>query len=238
MPKRGEHRPRFQGAHAACHSYVPELSGTGSLPPDNDIVSSPAVTLSLHTIGGFVAMCGQLPLGPDVPALMFGTQHRTHAVAMNGLNAYFGDEVHCVAAQPSATFLRIAIEDWDQEVAFETAVLGKLRRGYRVVRLRSLPLATRIDLCYLLVRISFSSETNNWITAVESRRRNEELIEEATELRRRASRREQEMADLLQRAGLQQGESYEFRPERRVRVEPILQQEDHVQNDRQRTESA
>ena len=51
-----------------------------------------------------------------------------------------------------------------RDAAFETAVLGRLRRGYRVFHLRAL-LGTRIELCYLFVRISFGSETNWWPSA-------------------------------------------------------------------------
>jgi hypothetical protein len=74
----------------------------------------------------------------------------------NGMNAVFDEEVHCLATEPFATFVRVAVLDQDREVAYATAVLGRLRKGYRVLLLRS-PLGTRIELCYLFVRITFGS---------------------------------------------------------------------------------
>ena len=63
-----------------------------------------------------------------------------------------------------------SIRGGEQEVAYETAVLGRLRGGYRVFRLRSMN-GTRIELCYLLARISFGSEVNEWATPRELRAR-------------------------------------------------------------------
>ena len=45
--------------------------------------------------------------------------------------------MHCLASEPEQTFLRVAVLDHTEdekgtEVAFETAVLGRLRPGYRV----------------------------------------------------------------------------------------------------------
>ena len=83
-------------------------------------------------------------------------------VSKNGLNATFAPStVHCLAAEPDATFLRVVILDNGQEVAYETAVLGRLRGGYRVFQLRG-ELGTRIQCCYLLVKISFGIEPNQW----------------------------------------------------------------------------
>ena len=72
--------------------------------------------------------------------------------------------VHCAAAEPLATFLRVMVVEDGQELAYTTAVLGRLRRGYRVFQLRSM-LGTRIELAYILVRITFDSEPNLWISA-------------------------------------------------------------------------
>ena len=47
------------------------------------------------------------------------------------------DQVHCVASEPSYTVLRISVWERGQEVAFETCVLGALRRGYRCLEMRS-----------------------------------------------------------------------------------------------------
>ena len=87
-----------------------------------------------------------------------------------GMSASFGDKtIHFLAAEPHATFLRVRLMDGEQHVAFETVVLGRLRFGYRVFQLRNL-LGTRIELCYLFVRISFHyKEPNVYL----SRRRQE-----------------------------------------------------------------
>ena len=82
----------------------------------------------------------------------------------NGANASFGETMHCVAAEPYATFLHISVTDNGEEVAYESAVLGRLLNGYRVMQLRS-ALGTRIELCYLFVHITnVGSETNLWST--------------------------------------------------------------------------
>ena len=79
------------------------------------------------------------------------------------MNVTFGQKVYCVAAEPDATLLRIGVTDGRREVAYETAVMSRLRGGYRVVQLRG-PLGTRIELAYLLLHISFGVESNVWPT--------------------------------------------------------------------------
>jgi hypothetical protein len=59
------------------------------------------------------------------------------------MNASFQQMVHCVAAEPYATFLRVGVTSEGHEIANETIVLSRLCRGYRVLQLRSL-LGTRI----------------------------------------------------------------------------------------------
>eukprot|EP00966_Prymnesium_polylepis_P264153 6102543-Prymnesium_polylepis.1 len=61
---------------------------------------------------------------------------RLKAKGDDGINAPFGAKVHCVAAEPHATFIRIGVDNGDQEVAYEIAVLGRLRGGYRVLQMR------------------------------------------------------------------------------------------------------
>jgi len=158
LPKRGEVRPRYYGSRGGCHKYHKELSGVPAL-PDNSEQSCPAVKVSLHPIGGFCALSEKLPLAQ----IDLKTELTTPAVKYNGLNAPFGQTIHCVAAEPAATFLRVGILDGSQEVAYETAVLGRLRVGYRVFQMRSM-LGTRIELCYLFVKISTGSEPNQWGT--------------------------------------------------------------------------
>jgi len=159
LPKRGEHRPSFEGSCSACHRYAPELSGTPA-PPDGLNVSLPSVMLSLHPIGGFCAVSQKLPI-PQVNE----TTHHIASVEANGMNATVGETVHCVAAEPHATFLCLRITDGNgrQEVAYESAVLGRLRRGYRIFRLRS-TLGTRIELACFLVRIKFGTAPHMWTT--------------------------------------------------------------------------
>ena len=77
----------------------------------------------------------------------------------NGMNAEIGKVVYCMAAEPHATFLRVAVVDERQgEVAYETCILGRLRGGYRTLKLRSM-LGTRIELAYVFVNISFGVES-------------------------------------------------------------------------------
>ena len=53
--------------------------------------------------------------------------------------------------------LRVSVCERGQEVAFETCVLGALRRGYRCLEMRS-RLGTKIELCSLLVHVDFASD--------------------------------------------------------------------------------
>ena len=79
------------------------------------------------------------------------------------MNAPLGETIHCVAAEPYASFLHVSVADGGCDVAYEVAVLGRLRRGYRILQLRSV-LGTRIELSYVLVRIQFGNELNVWPT--------------------------------------------------------------------------
>lgn len=107
---------------------------------------------------GFCAISSTLPAPRNTK-----TELSTAAVIANGLNPSFQQTFHCIAAEPDATFLRISVTDGGQEVAYESVVLGRLRPGYRIFQMRG-SLGTRIELCYLLVRISFGSEPNKWFT--------------------------------------------------------------------------
>ena len=84
----------------------------------------------------------------------------------NGMNAIFEEPsatVHCLAAEPYASFVRVGVTDRRHEVAFEVVVLGRLRCGYRVLLLRGLS-GTRIELCYLFVHVSMGTEANLFIS--------------------------------------------------------------------------
>ena len=80
------------------------------------------------------------------------------------MNATFGELVHCVAAEPHGVLLRVGVYDGTQEVAYEIAVLGRLRGGFRVLQLRSM-LGTRIELCHLFVHVEHGTEANVRMTA-------------------------------------------------------------------------
>jgi len=182
LPKRSEQRPRFDGSRGECHKYHQELSGYAS-PPDNQNTSSPALSLSLHPIGGFCAVSKTLPLEQQIE-----TEITTASIKGNGMNAEFQETIHFVAAEPHATFIRVSLSDAGQEVAYETAVLGRFRRGYRTLQLRS-PLGTQIELCVLFVNITFSNVMNLWLTPRQLR------LQQANR-RSRGETRSEELAEL------------------------------------------
>jgi hypothetical protein len=156
LPTRREARPKLVGGpRTAAHSYVPQLNGERA-PPDGSVnPSSPSIQLSLHAIGGLCCVSSHSP-PPEGASNTFCTPP---AVA-NGLNATFGDQVHCFAAEPRETILKIAVMDGDVEVAYETVVLGILRPGYRCLQLRSTQFGTRIRLAALFLQIEMGQVPN------------------------------------------------------------------------------
>ena len=112
-------------------------------------------------------MSDELPLRVRLPTELVVRQLSSEA---NGLNAKFGATAHCVASEPDATFIRMSVTDDEQELAYEVAVLARLRTGYRVLPLRG-PLGTRIELCYIFVRIRLSGVPNVWNTPRQARAR-------------------------------------------------------------------
>lgn len=68
---------------------------------------------------------------------------------------------HLDATEPRETVLRVSVHDSEREmeVAYETAVLGVLRQGFRCFHLRSMK-GVRIELCTLLVHIEIGEESN------------------------------------------------------------------------------
>jgi len=190
LPKRGERRPRYDGSRVACHEYLPELSGANAPPCTSMDLSTPAISLSLHPIGGFCAVSDKLPLSLAVETDIVVTPDKVAPNAVRKLSCTLragkaetnavNQRVHCIAAEPHATIFRIGVIDGGREVAYETAVLGRLRCGYRVFQLRS-PLGTRIELCYLLVHVYFGIELNLWASPIHQekqlRRRNSVMIE-------------------------------------------------------------
>ena len=171
LPAPDEERPALARGHRrACHTCVPELSGeyTG---PSVSSVSSPSVSIELHPIGGYCRVATALPPSPGA-----GRTHTTQAVDKSGFNACFADElpVHCLAAEPRETLLRVGVWDHGTLVAYDTLVLGALRAGHRCIQLRS-RLGTRLELCHLLVHVALGEEVNTGASSVELR---EELQKE------------------------------------------------------------
>ena len=212
LPKRGERRPRLDGSRARCHKYYgAKLSGT-SAPPDASDPSTAGLQFSVHSIGGFCAISSTETAerrGSDLPPALLRAaslaslpveqtvdQWSTRAtVTKNGLNATFAQTtLHCLASEANETFLRVVALDGKEAVAYETAVLGRLRRGYRVFQMRS-KLGTRIEQCYLLVKISFGSEPNHWLAP--SHRHNASL-EQARELEELRSRTRKQSLRIMQ----------------------------------------
>ena len=170
LPKRCERRPSFQGSHGACHVYHTELSGR-FVAPDGQPHSVPELVFALFQIGGFCGISNELPVPQKIEAeVALPAQN-------NGMNAAIGETLHCVASEPHATFLRVAIKDGGPEVAYESMVLGRLRDGFRVLQLRSM-LGTRIELAFLFVEISHHSCANSWPTSRQVRQTAQKRVHE------------------------------------------------------------
>jgi hypothetical protein len=90
------------------------------------VTSSPTPRL----VAGFCAISQSLPL----PAIV--ETDLTLAPKDSGMCAAFDTTIYCVAAEPHATFFRVGVAYGRHEVAYESAVLGRLRSGYRVLQLR------------------------------------------------------------------------------------------------------
>ena len=83
-------------------------------------------------------------------------------------------------------------------MAYETAMLGSLRCGYRCLHLRS-PSGTRIDSCCLLLHISVSTEPNTFGTADELR----SMVQSQRSLISQQSRDIHQLSEELSRLGSQ-----------------------------------
>ncbi|KAL1496398.1 hypothetical protein AB1Y20_016353 [Prymnesium parvum] len=163
LPKRTERRLDLSGSRSACHAFVPELTGTPE-PPDNDNPISPHLTLSLHPIGGFCALTKTLPLRGFHESVVTETTINGESGAGSNMTFREGETVHCIAAEPDATLVRVCVVESGYDLAYETAVLARLRCGYRVLQLRS-ALGTRLELCYVLVHVSVTQEPNRFPNA-------------------------------------------------------------------------
>ena len=165
LPTRDECRPLLGEPH---HPFVSRLSDSPRPPSGaRASVSCPRVCVELHAIDGFCAVARE----PQPPPEAQGVTRLVTAVAEgNGLNPTFDETFHCLAAEPHQTILRVVVEDEGRLVAYETAMLGSLRCGYRCLHLRS-PSGTQIDSCCLLLHISVSTEPNTYGTVDELRSR-------------------------------------------------------------------
>eukprot|EP00966_Prymnesium_polylepis_P045373 1050537-Prymnesium_polylepis.1 len=118
------------------------------------------LSILARTLAGFCAVSNTLP----VPQNAENAALVKPVLSGNGLAATFGETIQVVCGEPHATFLRVGVIDNGNEIAYEAAVLGRLRCGYRVFPLRGSH-GTRIELAYLFVRISFWNEQNRSATA-------------------------------------------------------------------------
>jgi hypothetical protein len=175
LPTRREHRPDVRtGPAAASHTFVPWLSGEPS-PAQAGVVSSPSLSVELHAIGGFCCVSTELPAPKNA-----STHCTIDGVVGNGLAAHFNATVHCLAAEPMQTVLRLVVLDGEHKATYEAVVLGALRPGYRCLQLRSRH-GTYIELCHLLVHVSIGHVPNEWTSTHELREqvlRQQAIIEE------------------------------------------------------------
>jgi len=161
LPPRGIDRPDVFGGGGSLHTHVPSLSvavGKRRMRAPRGEDELPSLAVELHAIGGF--SCVSLTLPPATAR----TRQLVSAKGGGGGEAVrYGGAVHCIAAEKQQTVLRVAVVDDDEEdVAYETCVLGVLRQGYRVLHMRSAQ-GTRIRNCYLLCHVSFTTQVNAWV---------------------------------------------------------------------------
>jgi len=191
LPSRKEQRPHFQ-----THEHFESGKGIGSSGPiqtQAGNVSSPSVSVELHAIGGVACVATSLP--PAEVTL----RHVTHTVERNGLNPRFNATVHCLAAEPMETVLRVAVIDGDKEVAYETVMLGTLRHGWRALTLRDMK-ATRIDFCVVLVNVAIGTNPPDILLPPDLQRDElvpKEGVERALELREQRMARWQRTREKL-----------------------------------------
>ena len=116
------------------HAHVVSRAGAA-------VVVSPSLVVEMFPIGGF--SCVSDISNPSSAALR--TRFQTQSVEGNGLAAHFGKKLYCLAAEPRETILRVSVMDGDTMVAYETVVLGALRKGYRSLQLREPSSGSRIS---------------------------------------------------------------------------------------------
>lgn len=149
LPTRGEVRPEH--LDSAHHVYEPELSGTRS-PPVCSAPSQFSIRVEVHGFGGFRAVARSLA-ELSTESGRSSNREVLKLPASGGLNPSCGQVVHCLAADPRETFLRVVVLAGELELAYETTVVDVLRTGLRCLPLRSPEHGTRIRGCALLVRM-------------------------------------------------------------------------------------
>ena len=164
MPTSKESRPLYEQHHL----YVEKLRDAPE-PPQATSVSSPAVTVELFSMGGYCCTTPELPPPPSEERR--ATRIRSAAVFADGLHPHFELVVHCLAAEPKETLLRLSVQDLtyssggkeestaagadhSRDVVYEAVVLDALRPGYRSLHLRSKSSGCRVDMCCLYVHVA------------------------------------------------------------------------------------
>jgi hypothetical protein len=161
LPSRKEYRPQYE----PYQEFVGKLNDWPE-PPQAASVMSPALSVELFPVGGYCCTSTSLP--PPKPADC-ATRMHTSAVRFDGLHPHFDLTVHCLAAEPKETLLRISVQDEtyshaaDQkdataaghkaDVAYEVVALDALRPGYRSLPLRSRA-GSRIDMCCVYLHVA------------------------------------------------------------------------------------
>ena len=158
LPTRKEQRPQMT---ESFHDHVSELSGAAVATKAGAVVT-PSFSVELHTTGGFCGLTDRLP--PTNESHLGKCDSFAAKCHSGGFCTQVNHTVHCLAAEPDCSLLRVCVHDGDSLVAYAVATLGRMRPGYRCLRLSS-PLGTPIELCYLFVHVQVGSETNVWAEA-------------------------------------------------------------------------
>ena len=147
---------------------MPQLSGAPrkTRASFGAVTTAPRIHVELHALGGaFAVVAPELP-----PRSPIAKAYSPPAVEGGGLALYLGaKEVHCLAAEPAQTVLRVSVTDRGEEVAYEAAVLDGIRSGYRTLQLREVESGTAIELCSLFVHVDLGTHPHDWRTATEVR---------------------------------------------------------------------
>ena len=206
LPTTGEARPSLE---ERLHQHVRELSGA-HLPPTCGSPAAPSVCLTVHEIGGFVAIAPsieELKRSGDT-SFQDAKRLKVPSSGVGGLCAAFGGaSAFCLVAEPWECLLRVGVQDGESEVAYEAMVMGALRPGYRCVPLRVPATGCLIQGCVLLVRISIDSAPSAWIDDHDTLRR--KILKQQEDLDEQAKTIAQQAKELAKLRGMvSQGGSF------------------------------